>query len=331
MLEDRIRNRLLVHNGRVIYNCGIVDKNRRGQVTLTDDYRPETLHFDLDKLVLVLEAPIDPRYEEIRKKYQEGLEELYEKVRRGKIKNWGELKTAGLNFFCWDVNTRGVIRYITEHYLLKDLGCELADLPLEGGLRKKLREHGIDLSKRFKSFREMFVVAYPEMSDHPGWHASRWFLKREKRWPISKYRRDYLFRHRLGCKTKEDVINALDHESLMNLALQREKVYYKVYNYDEQRRANFYYLIEGLKGKMYKISPWELKCHLPINVFIKPDGGIDRKKVGDYLLWVESKGGSFENGFYSRQVTSVPHYRALLYLDLPATELRKIYNQARRK
>lgn len=334
MLEDAIRDRLIVHNKRIIYNSGIIEGDGKGRIVLRDEYRPETLTFDLDKLIAILEIPIDPNYEEVRQKYQKGLDELYEEVRSGKIKDWRALNTRGTYFLAWEVNIRGVVRQVTEKYLLKDYNCSLEDLPLQLGIVRNLRKHKIWMDKKFRKVkrgvRDIFLIAYPEMKDNPAWRAERW--KKEPARTISSFRRDYLFRYKLRCKTREQVVNVLNDELRMQKALRQEKLLGKIWA--EKHRTNyfsFYSLIEGLRGEMYRIDPWELNTQLPKNTFKNPDKSINKKRVGDYLLWIDKNYLIEDRGFANRSLRDVPHYRTLAQIGLSASELESIYHQARRR
>jgi hypothetical protein len=264
---------VLVHERKNL--CDITQVLGDSWHNLLDQYRDPTYvkgwDEELSRMVRILETGGNSKsYHDIYSVYSRNLAALCDRLQDGQISSWRSLRRSHISFFDWDVNLRGVIRHITERLILPSTGLSLEDLPLQKALRKHLIRHKIELRHRFRYPRDLFCFGYPEMADSPHWHPSRWWLKekpRDSRHELAndRYRRDYLFRHKLKCKTRDDVLAILNDEERLHRTLSQENMLRHLYRSSglELRGRAVYKLIADLPVEMFFIEPWELQSDIP--------------------------------------------------------------------
>ena len=224
-----------------------------------------------------------------RTAYNLSVRRVYQEILKGNY-NWKEFDPT---FFRWDINLAEVIRISTEDEVLPYYGCCLEDLPIQDSLYNTMIKFKGGIHTKMLKFglRDYLLLGFPEMKDSPHWHASRWFkpriLPEKERIEYSRFRRDYIFRYRLNCNIREDVLAALNDEARFNKAVADEK--FPIYIGKNDWFNHPYKFIDGLKGTMYLIDPWELNRTLPDGTWIAPNGDLNLANVRRYLHWVKQK------------------------------------------
>ncbi len=267
-----------------------------------------------------------PKYHRLRSAYGRAVAAVYEQVRTGEIPGW---RTLGHQYFDWDVTLVETIRHVTDNHILPHYGCSLENLPIQKGLRETLFHFRLGYVQRNLSggMRDFFIRGFPEMEDSVHWHPARWprkgvELTAEQRRSYSVFLRKYIFEHRLGCRTRDDVIHALNNRELLREIIAQERLPMGHYHPDEfTHKSALFYMVSDLDGVLYDIDPWEIDAQMPKNWFFDGDG-LNLAEVRKYLAWV------VENYGIPSGVTAdnphIPHYHHMKRLGLSACDIRKL-------
>lgn len=334
-LDSIVSNLILVHDNKIICNIPEILAN---EIKTAKKYKKPS---ELARMIAELDKASRKKHLDTSHPYYACLEILYEKIKTGEIRSWSNLSRKRRHFFSWNVNLGGVIYIATQKYLLPQYECTLEDLPIQTQLRKKMLELNIYPWRRYNQIRDLFLVAYPEMRNSPHWHPARWRrsskrkLSEAEKEEYSRFRRDYLFRHRLKCKTKEDVLNALNNDKTLREALRAEKIYNRIYVTSSKPwhvfRRHPHTLIEDLEGRMYDIDPWEIQTRIKSMTFRNKDGTYNKEVVGKYLLWAHRTHRlPLNNLRCAKAAKRIPYYFPIRQ-NFSADEIRKMLKKAEKK
>jgi len=285
----------------------------------------------LEKIRKILHQSSERRYYPLRNAYATSLRDLYERVRTGEVSSWKRLLHNHNSFFDWKINLQEVIRHATENHILDHYKCSLEDLPLQKNIDGALIKFKIRILSKIgnSGFRDYFLIGFPEMKNHPSWHPARWQEYPRKKIPeetkeeYSKFRRNYLFTRVLGCRTREDVINALNDEETMIKAAKKENFQRVPKKASKESRPYFFRLIQGLDGPLYDIQPWELNI-LPRGTFWNNDGSPNKDKIREYLAWTDKKYGVPFSLLDEKKFKHIPYFHIMKDSGLTAAELRAL-------
>lgn len=286
----------------------------------------------LEKLEYIIEQGHGRHYSSLVGLYAKSLSNLYEQVKTGKIKNWRALSRGNVPFFDWEINLREVVRHATEGYILPHYNCTLENLPIQDKLIETLETFKIFVQKRVNSVgvREYFLKGFPEMRNSEHWHPARWPRNHHEKFSKEtdkeyfRFNRDYIFRHRLGCRTREDVIVALDEENRLRELIREERIPTADYRKDGfSVKTVLYEIVRDLEGPMYNIKPWELKLSLPKGTFWNNEGSPNEQSIAEYFEWVDRTYGLPQNIFGSN--IQIPHWSNVKNLGLSYGELKELY------
>ena len=262
--------------------------------------------------------------------------EIYEHILSGDIKSWKIFDWHKTGFFSHPLNLEAVIRYATLNHLLEYFGCSLQNLPVQRNFSVALERFRLNYINmgHGAGVRNFFLLGFPEMKNSIHWHPSRWSHHKDSlvAQRYSDFRRKYLFEVRLNCKTKHDVISAMNDEERFfcmvedeNLRIARDKML--LFPTKKSRVKSPYRYVEDLKGDIYDIDPWELKYVIPSS-FGKIDGRhkkdiYNKDTIARYLAWADRNYGVPFNVLSPR--IKIPHYQSIVQNSgLSADELRKL-------
>ncbi len=259
--------------------------------------------------------------------YSINIRKIYDGILSGDL-SWKRMVRGRTGFFEWDVNAREILRYSIETRILPYYGCAVENLPIQDRIPEALQHFKIpydELRKKYGYMRDVFLLAFPEMRNSSHWHKARWpdnagVLSSEERYRYSKLQRDYLFRFRLGCRTKDDVIAAFDDLDKLKELMVEERI--SLQDWFSHRAK--WKIVEDLDDRMYDIGPWELSAKMPDDIFRNPDGSLNEENIGRYVKWVARKFGLPKD--MSHPEKHIPHFYRLMKLGLPASKIRIFAN-----
>jgi hypothetical protein len=282
------------------------------------------------KIEKVMESEPNRKTVGLRKYYSAKIHRLCDDVISGRVKDWRGLSTRRVPFFSWLPNIQEVVKYTTTNYVLPHYGCKLEDIPIQRRLTdviKRFNLYGIgskvDATRNILT-RDIFLMGFPDMIDSPHWNIARWGvsgINEEMRKENQEFIVDYVFRYKLGCRTRGDVINVLDEETELRKALRNEKP--DIYG-QRDGYGSMFNLIKDKKGEMYDIDPWELNHNIPKGTWLNDNGDVNMDNVRKYVSWVEkyhgipnAKWGSYKSvphfgGMYTKTGLSIEEIRSMI-------------------
>jgi len=279
------------------------------------------LDVGLGEIASLLTQERGRKYWAIRGLYERRVEELYGQLAEGRKRpNFRGFQSQNKRFFEWSLNRQIVVRYFTLSSVLPYYECRLEDLPLQSGLRTYIQRYGPHhLSRWIGSFskRDFFLMGSPEMRDSQHWHPSRWRHPKSindldpqqaKAW--REFRLDYLFTIRLGCRTKEDIIMALNDAESLEDAMMKEGLSDRKSWIMPQTHP--YNLVKELPGRTYDIKPWELECAVPDGTWADERGNLHEDNIIQCLDWISQRADWLSMTVREMMDSNVPHLYAIL-------------------